>query len=55
MPQLNPDPWLMSLLLAWTFFVAMLPPKVLGFFSNNKPKPTKTKKSKPKSWPWPWS
>nr|ABD58888.1 ATP synthase F0 subunit 8 [Fratercula arctica] len=54
MPQLNPNPWLSSLLLSWLTFSLIIQPKLLSFIPTNLPsnKTPMTIKSAPWTWPW---
>nr|WNH20754.1 ATP synthase F0 subunit 8 [Onuxodon fowleri] len=54
MPQLNPGPWLMILLFAWTVLMVVIPPKVMTHVFLNEPNPqdNKTPKSQPLTLPW---
>nr|AOS51582.1 ATP synthase F0 subunit 8 [Alticus sp. GC-2016] len=54
MPQLNPAPWFMILVLAWLVFLIIIPPKVLAHTFPNEPSPSAAEKSETKSWSWPW-
>nr|WNH20520.1 ATP synthase F0 subunit 8 [Taenianotus triacanthus] len=55
MPQLNPKPWLMVLLLSWTCFLTLVPLKVIGhLFPNPNTSRSAVKKVKDR-WTWPWS
>nr|AAP75251.1 ATP synthase 8 [Chromis retrofasciata]AAP75253.1 ATP synthase 8 [Chromis retrofasciata] len=54
MPQLNPSPWFLILMLSWVVFLTLLPPKVLTHLSPNEPAPQNTKKPQMGSWNWPW-
>nr|QQV68568.1 ATP synthase F0 subunit 8 [Amolops chunganensis] len=53
MPQLNPTPWFIYLLLAWLIILFLAPSKILGHInlSELSPKYAKTLKY---SWAWPW-
>nr|AYN73558.1 ATP synthase F0 subunit 8 [Nyctyornis amictus] len=57
MPQLNPNPWFLTMLLSWFVLSFIFQPKLLTFISPNQPQPTsKTLTSaKPPSWSWPWT
>nr|YP_009312312.1 ATP synthase F0 subunit 8 [Clypeobarbus pleuropholis]BAV71787.1 ATPase subunit 8 [Clypeobarbus pleuropholis] len=53
MPQLNPGPWFLYLILSWlTFFIVMN--KVSNLVSPNELNPVITEKIKTKPWDWPW-
>nr|YP_009990848.1 ATP synthase F0 subunit 8 [Ardeotis kori]QNN84201.1 ATP synthase F0 subunit 8 [Ardeotis kori] len=56
MPQLNPSPWFLIMLMTWLTFSLIIQPKLLHFIPSNLPSsttltPTTTKTS---PWPWPW-
>nr|AGN71260.1 ATP synthase F0 subunit 8 [Amnirana albolabris] len=53
MPQLNPTPWLLYLLLAWLILLFLSPNKILGHINLNQPNP-KTAKLANFMWTWPW-
>nr|YP_009228369.1 ATP synthase F0 subunit 8 [Pelophylax cf. terentievi GM87-239]AKQ19798.1 ATP synthase F0 subunit 8 [Pelophylax cf. terentievi GM87-239] len=53
MPQLNPSPWLLYLLLAWFIFLLSAPNKILGHTNLNEPNTKNTKMTK-FTWTWPW-
>nr|YP_002364592.1 ATP synthase F0 subunit 8 [Eurystomus orientalis]ABY26861.1 ATP synthase F0 subunit 8 [Eurystomus orientalis] len=54
MPQLNPNPWFLIMLLTWLTFLLVIQPKLLSFTSLNPPtnKPLMTIKTTPWTWPW---
>nr|YP_009231319.1 ATP synthase F0 subunit 8 [Callipepla squamata]ALV89997.1 ATP synthase F0 subunit 8 [Callipepla squamata]QNN84838.1 ATP synthase F0 subunit 8 [Callipepla squamata]QXU59921.1 ATP synthase F0 subunit 8 [Callipepla douglasii] len=54
MPQLNPNPWFMILLLTWFSFSLLIQPKLLHFTPTNPPS-NKTLPAKPTPWTWPWT
>nr|NP_112526.1 ATP synthase F0 subunit 8 [Caiman crocodilus]CAC36947.1 ATP synthase F0 subunit 8 [Caiman crocodilus] len=53
MPQLNPEPWLVILLITWTFFTTILQPQTTSLIPTNDPLHMTYKP--PKTWPWPWT
>ncbi|NP_758784.1 ATP synthase F0 subunit 8 (mitochondrion) [Alligator sinensis] len=53
MPQLNPEPWLTTLLITWISFIAFLQPKITSPAPVNDP--TTRKPPTIKTWPWPWT
>nr|BCG05730.1 ATP synthase F0 subunit 8 [Glandirana rugosa] len=53
MPQLNPSPWLLYLVLTWLIVLFLTPNKILGHTKLNEPN-AKTTKMFNLSWPWPW-
>nr|WNH21404.1 ATP synthase F0 subunit 8 [Hypsoblennius hentz] len=54
MPQLNPTPWFMILVICWLVFLIIIPPKVLAHTFPNEPSPSAAEKPKAASWAWPW-
>nr|YP_009538185.1 ATP synthase F0 subunit 8 [Indicator maculatus]AYN73691.1 ATP synthase F0 subunit 8 [Indicator maculatus]QNN84409.1 ATP synthase F0 subunit 8 [Indicator maculatus] len=54
MPQLNPNPWFLIMLLSWLSFSFLIQPKLLSFTSTNLPfnKTSTTIKTSPWTWPW---
>nr|YP_009915253.1 ATP synthase F0 subunit 8 [Sphyraena pinguis]QLF67972.1 ATP synthase F0 subunit 8 [Sphyraena pinguis] len=54
MPQLAPEPWLPILVLSWTVFLTVVPPKVLAHSYPNQPAPQNTEKILGAPWLWPW-
>nr|AEF33992.1 ATP synthase F0 subunit 8 [Podocnemis unifilis] len=55
MPQLNPDPWLSTLLISWFIMLIIIQPKINSHLTSNQIS-TKTKKSSTTSpWTWPWT
>nr|YP_011007667.1 ATP synthase F0 subunit 8 [Argusianus argus]AFE61976.1 ATPase subunit 8 [Argusianus argus]AQM51680.1 ATP synthase F0 subunit 8 [Argusianus argus]WAW79650.1 ATP synthase F0 subunit 8 [Argusianus argus] len=54
MPQLNPNPWFIIMLLTWFTFSLLIQPKLLSFTLPNSPV-SKTTTTKPTPWPWPWT
>nr|QCC70786.1 ATP synthase F0 subunit 8 [Coryphaena equiselis]WNH38471.1 ATP synthase F0 subunit 8 [Coryphaena equiselis]BAN83130.1 ATPase subunit 8 [Coryphaena equiselis] len=54
MPQLNPSPWLMTLVMLWLVFLIFLPPKILPHTLPNKPVIVDNKKSMANPWNWLW-
>nr|QZL31465.1 ATP synthase F0 subunit 8 [Urobatis halleri] len=55
MPQLNPNPWFLIFLFAWTFFLIIMPAKVMSHLPNNLPTTKSTQKAEPSPWNWPWA
>nr|YP_009160421.1 ATP synthase F0 subunit 8 [Urogymnus dalyensis]AIY56263.1 ATP synthase F0 subunit 8 [Urogymnus dalyensis] len=55
MPQLNPNPWFMIFLFAWTFFLLLMPGKIMSYMFNNCPTTKNTQKPKSTPWNWPWA
>nr|YP_009764049.1 ATP synthase F0 subunit 8 [Synchiropus sycorax]QIS89400.1 ATP synthase F0 subunit 8 [Synchiropus sycorax] len=54
MPQLNPSPWLMILLLSWTIFLFFIPTKVITHIFPNKLIPGAKNTFTKTPWTWPW-
>nr|QOD97821.1 ATP synthase F0 subunit 8 [Alopecoenas beccarii] len=53
MPQLNPHPWFLTMLLSWLTYSLIIQPKLLSFTPTNSPSnKTLTVKTTPWSWPW---
>nr|BAD02183.1 ATPase subunits 8 [Saccopharynx lavenbergi] len=55
MPQLNPDPWFMILIVAWVAFLVIIPVKILTHVINNEIAQQTTDKLKTNPWGWPWA
>nr|BAD20555.1 ATPase 8 [Buergeria buergeri] len=53
MPQLNPDPWFITFILAWTILLSLAPMKILSYTELTEPS-TKSIKTSPLPWIWPW-
>nr|YP_009132560.1 ATP synthase F0 subunit 8 [Pelophylax shqipericus]AKA55379.1 ATP synthase F0 subunit 8 [Pelophylax shqipericus] len=53
MPQLNPSPWLLYLLLTWLILLFLAPSKISGHTNLNEPSTKNTKTTK-FTWTWPW-
>nr|YP_006303628.1 ATP synthase F0 subunit 8 [Trachinops taeniatus]AEK53188.1 ATP synthase F0 subunit 8 [Trachinops taeniatus] len=57
MPQLDPAPWLMTLITSWVIFLAALPPKVLNQNFPAEPGSHKIQDKKALklgAWSWSW-
>nr|YP_009685872.1 ATP synthase F0 subunit 8 [Archiaphyosemion guineense]QDV92548.1 ATP synthase F0 subunit 8 [Archiaphyosemion guineense] len=54
MPQLNPAPWFLILVITWLIFLTMIPPKVLAHHALNEPNVQSTDKTMTSPWNWPW-
>nr|QOD97859.1 ATP synthase F0 subunit 8 [Glaucidium brasilianum] len=54
MPQLNPSPWLLIMLVSWYTFTIMMQPKISSFTLTALPsnKPLTTTNTTPWTWPW---
>nr|YP_009331686.1 ATP synthase F0 subunit 8 [Butastur liventer]BAW15979.1 ATP synthase subunit 8 [Butastur liventer] len=55
MPQLNPAPWFLILVLSWLTFTLIIQPKLLPFISSNIPSSKPTMPTPTPSWNWPWT
>nr|ATL16188.1 ATP synthase F0 subunit 8 [Neoceratodus forsteri] len=55
MPQLNPNPWFMILLLSWIVFLLILPSKIIAHTYLNEPTTQNTEKLTAQPWTWPWT
>nr|YP_009991873.1 ATP synthase F0 subunit 8 [Aegotheles bennettii]QNN84747.1 ATP synthase F0 subunit 8 [Aegotheles bennettii] len=55
MPQLNPNPWFLTLLMSWTIFSLIFQPKLLQFTTTNPPSNMNLTTTKTTSWIWPWT
>nr|YP_010386988.1 ATP synthase F0 subunit 8 [Eutropis multifasciata]QXG82715.1 ATP synthase F0 subunit 8 [Eutropis multifasciata]UPO66919.1 ATP synthase F0 subunit 8 [Eutropis multifasciata]UZC57559.1 ATP synthase F0 subunit 8 [Eutropis multifasciata]UZC57572.1 ATP synthase F0 subunit 8 [Eutropis multifasciata] len=55
MPQLNPSPWFLILLLSWMTLLMMFKTKALSIAQENTPVPPTTTKQQTTSWTWPWT
>nr|YP_009114579.1 ATP synthase F0 subunit 8 [Accipiter virgatus]AIG60100.1 ATP synthase F0 subunit 8 [Accipiter virgatus]AJO61773.1 ATP synthase F0 subunit 8 [Accipiter virgatus]BCD56003.1 ATP synthase subunit 8 [Accipiter gularis iwasakii] len=55
MPQLNPNPWFLIMLLSWLTFSLIIQPKLLSFISTNTPSNKPTMTTHTPSWNWPWT
>nr|YP_010891589.1 ATP synthase F0 subunit 8 [Hydrophylax leptoglossa]WJL98145.1 ATP synthase F0 subunit 8 [Hydrophylax leptoglossa] len=53
MPQLNPTPWLLYLILTWLVLLLVAPNKILGHTTLHDPNPKATKTYN-FTWMWPW-
>nr|WNV65797.1 ATP synthase F0 subunit 8 [Boulenophrys boettgeri] len=54
MPQLNPAPWFMILVISWLIFLILLMPKIKNFNFFDNPVPP-TLHIKNHHWPWLWA
>nr|QGZ08522.1 ATP synthase F0 subunit 8 [Lepidochelys kempii]QGZ08535.1 ATP synthase F0 subunit 8 [Lepidochelys kempii]QGZ08548.1 ATP synthase F0 subunit 8 [Lepidochelys kempii]QGZ08561.1 ATP synthase F0 subunit 8 [Lepidochelys kempii]QGZ08574.1 ATP synthase F0 subunit 8 [Lepidochelys kempii] len=54
MPQLNPNPWLMTLLSTWLIYIIILQPKISSYLTTNNPT-NKNNKINKNPWTWPWT
>nr|ADQ27584.1 ATP syntase subunit 8 [Campylopterus largipennis] len=55
MPQLNPNPWLFTMIMSWLTFSLIIQPKLLSFTPTNTPSEKSSTNTKSPSWPWPWT
>nr|YP_009111885.1 ATP synthase F0 subunit 8 [Bubulcus ibis]AHN95729.1 ATP synthase F0 subunit 8 [Bubulcus ibis] len=55
MPQLNPNPWFLILLMSWMTFSLIIQPKLLAFTTTNPPSTKSKASSKTTPWTWPWT
>nr|YP_009992003.1 ATP synthase F0 subunit 8 [Nothoprocta perdicaria]QNN84903.1 ATP synthase F0 subunit 8 [Nothoprocta perdicaria] len=55
MPQLNPGPWFLIMMLSWFIFLLILQPKSMSFTPFNHPLYKTNSTMKSPSWPWPWT
>nr|BCD56042.1 ATP synthase subunit 8 [Otus semitorques pryeri] len=55
MPQLDPNPWLSTMLMAWLTLSTILQPKLLSFTSTNLPASKMQTAAKTSPWTWPWT
>nr|YP_010022376.1 ATP synthase F0 subunit 8 [Teratoscincus roborowskii]QOL12732.1 ATP synthase F0 subunit 8 [Teratoscincus roborowskii] len=53
MPQLNPSPWLLTMLATWAILLLIIMPKLLKSVTMNNPTPPHTKPYN-MTWSWPW-
>nr|NP_443454.1 ATP synthase F0 subunit 8 [Stephanolepis cirrhifer]YP_010948250.1 ATP synthase F0 subunit 8 [Stephanolepis hispida]WMI35343.1 ATP synthase F0 subunit 8 [Stephanolepis hispida]WMI35447.1 ATP synthase F0 subunit 8 [Stephanolepis hispida]BAB70460.1 ATPase subunit 8 [Stephanolepis cirrhifer] len=54
MPQLDPAPWLMILVLSWSILLTVIPPKVLSHTFPNTPNAQSAEKLETNPWTWLW-
>nr|WML69027.1 ATP synthase F0 subunit 8 [Amazona leucocephala] len=54
MPQLNPNPWFITMIMSWLTFSLLLQPKMLSFIATNTPTSKAPATTKNKPWTWPW-
>nr|AOW68966.1 ATP synthase subunit 8 [Ariosoma meeki] len=54
MPQLDPTPWFMILMLSWIVFLTIIPTKIMAHQCMNNPSPKNTKKPQESPWNWVW-
>nr|UBY46694.1 ATP synthase F0 subunit 8 [Otus lettia] len=55
MPQLDPNPWLSTMLMAWLTLSMILQPKLLSFTPTNLPTSKTQPTTKTSPWTWPWT
>nr|YP_636975.1 ATP synthase F0 subunit 8 [Aspasma minima]BAC23791.1 ATPase subunit 8 [Aspasma minima] len=54
MPQLDPTPWLITLLFSWFTLLTIVPLKLLPHLVPNEFTRKDTNKLKNTTWTWPW-
>nr|AAD56460.1 ATPase 8 [Piaya melanogaster] len=54
MPQLNPNPWFLIMMLTWFTFLLIIQPKLLSFMQANSPSIKHSLPHKTTPWTWPW-
>nr|YP_010485991.1 ATP synthase F0 subunit 8 [Tropidophorus hainanus]UVW82163.1 ATP synthase F0 subunit 8 [Tropidophorus hainanus] len=54
MPQLNPAPWFIILLLSWTTLLTMFKMKIMFLPPLNNPATPDQPALPPTPWDWPW-
>nr|YP_044743.1 ATP synthase F0 subunit 8 [Sceloporus occidentalis]BAD24728.1 ATPase subunit 8 [Sceloporus occidentalis] len=54
MPQLNPSPWFLIMLLVWAALMIIFLNKTLMMLSPNTPTETASETKHMTSWTWPW-
>nr|AAN75418.1 ATPase subunit 8 [Apteryx australis australis] len=55
MPQLNPNPWFLIMLMSWLTFSFLMQPKLLPFLPTNHPTNKTETILNPTPWTWPWT
>ncbi|NP_008716.1 ATP synthase F0 subunit 8 (mitochondrion) [Falco peregrinus] len=55
MPQLNPNPWFLTMLATWAIFLLIIQPKLLPFTPTNPPMNKTNTSNKSTPWTWPWT
>nr|YP_009353696.1 ATP synthase F0 subunit 8 [Glaucidium cuculoides]AQY15766.1 ATP synthase F0 subunit 8 [Glaucidium cuculoides] len=55
MPQLNPSPWLYTMLASWLVLSTMIQPKILSFTPTTPPPHKTTSTTSTTPWTWPWT
>nr|AAD56456.1 ATPase 8 [Chordeiles minor] len=55
MPQLNPNPWFLIMLLSWLTLTLIIQPKLLTFTPINTPHNKTPHNHKTTPWTWPWT
>nr|YP_514595.1 ATP synthase F0 subunit 8 [Menura novaehollandiae]USH58142.1 ATP synthase F0 subunit 8 [Menura alberti]AAS17738.1 ATP synthase subunit 8 [Menura novaehollandiae]QOD95631.1 ATP synthase F0 subunit 8 [Menura novaehollandiae]USH58155.1 ATP synthase F0 subunit 8 [Menura novaehollandiae]USH58194.1 ATP synthase F0 subunit 8 [Menura alberti] len=55
MPQLNPNPWLFTMLITWATYSLLIQPKLLSFTSTNPPTNKLYQATDTTPWTWPWT
>nr|YP_007026950.1 ATP synthase F0 subunit 8 [Epthianura albifrons]AFX81748.1 ATP synthase F0 subunit 8 [Epthianura albifrons] len=55
MPQLNPNPWLFTMLISWLTYSLIIQPKILTFVTANPPSNKAPTIPSTTPWTWPWT
>nr|YP_009144597.1 ATP synthase F0 subunit 8 [Uta stansburiana]AKJ76841.1 ATP synthase F0 subunit 8 [Uta stansburiana] len=55
MPQLNPSPWFLILMMTWFILMIIFLNKTLTLLYPNTPSQPQSKMKQLVSWTWPWS
>nr|YP_009948029.1 ATP synthase F0 subunit 8 [Acanthorhynchus tenuirostris]QOH97197.1 ATP synthase F0 subunit 8 [Acanthorhynchus tenuirostris] len=55
MPQLNPNPWFLTMLATWLAYSLIIQPKILAFTTANPPANKKLTTPDTTPWTWPWT
>nr|YP_009111994.1 ATP synthase F0 subunit 8 [Ixobrychus sinensis]AHN95907.1 ATP synthase F0 subunit 8 [Ixobrychus sinensis] len=55
MPQLNPNPWFLIMLVSWMIFSLIIQPKLPSFTTTNPPSSKLEMATKTTPWTWPWT
>nr|ATL15902.1 ATP synthase F0 subunit 8 [Johnius amblycephalus] len=54
MPQLDPSPWLATMLFSWLTFLTVVIPKIMVHLSPNSLASRSSEDFKTGTWNWPW-
>nr|AUR26866.1 ATP synthase F0 subunit 8 [Manorina melanocephala] len=55
MPQLNPNPWFLTMLISWLTYSLIIQPKILAFTTTNPPSNKMSPTPNTTPWTWPWT